>query len=84
MTGINCFYRCFIMNSITKAVKIYGGQTKLGRELGVKQASVWDWMNKYGQAPAKYIPRISELTNGQVSVHELLADHVKTDKESAA
>ncbi len=72
------------MNNITKAVKIYGGQTKLGNALGVKQASVWDWMNKFGQAPAKYIPRISELTNGQVSVHELLADHVKTDKESAA
>ena len=72
------------MNNITKAVKIYGGQTKLGNALGVKQASVWDWMNKYGQAPAKYITRISELTNGQVTVDELLADHVKTDKESAA
>ncbi|WP_024604912.1 MULTISPECIES: YdaS family helix-turn-helix protein [unclassified Pseudoalteromonas] len=72
------------MNNIAKAVKIYGGQTKLGNALGVKQASVWDWMNKYGQAPAKYITRISELTNGQVTVADLLADHVKTDKESAA
>lgn len=72
------------MNNIAKAVKIYGGQTKLGNALGVKQASVWDWINKYGQAPAKYITRISELTNGQVTVAELLADHVKADKESAA
>lgn len=72
------------MNNIAKAVKIYGGQTKLGNALGVKQASVWDWMNKYGQAPAKYITRISELTNGQVTVADLLADHVKTDKEDAA
>ena len=72
------------MNNIAKAVKIYGGQTKLGNALGVKQASVWDWMNKYGQAPAKYITRISELTNGQVTVADLLADHVKADKESAA
>ncbi|MCH2089759.1 MAG: helix-turn-helix domain-containing protein [Pseudoalteromonas sp.] len=72
------------MNNITKAVKIYGGQTKLGNALGVKQASVWDWMNKYGQAPAKYIPRISELTNGEVSVNDLLADHQKSNKESAA
>ncbi|WP_024607046.1 YdaS family helix-turn-helix protein [Pseudoalteromonas sp. TAB23] len=72
------------MNNIAKAVKIYGGQTKLGSALGVKQASVWDWINKYGQAPAKYITRISELTNGQVTVADLLADHVKTDKEDAA
>ncbi|MCG7551968.1 YdaS family helix-turn-helix protein [Pseudoalteromonas sp. Of11M-6] len=65
------------MNYITKAVKIYGGQTKLGIALGVRQASVWDWINKYGQAPAKYINKISELTNGQVTVSELLSDHEK-------
>lgn len=69
---------------IEKAVKIIGGQTKLGKELGVSQGSVWDWINKFGQAPAKYIPRISELTNGEVSVNDLLADHQKTNKENAA
>ena len=69
---------------IEKAVKIIGGQTKLGKELGVSQGSVWDWINKFGQAPAKYIPRISELTNGEVSVNDLLADHQKSNKESAA
>ncbi|MEJ2912758.1 helix-turn-helix domain-containing protein [Pseudoalteromonas sp. C12FD-1] len=69
---------------IKKAVKIIGGQTKLGKELGVSQGSVWDWINKFGQAPAKYIPRISELTNGEVTVHELLADHQKANKDDAA
>jgi len=69
---------------IEKAVKIIGGQTKLGKELGVSQGSVWDWINKFGQAPAKYIPRISELTNGEVSVNDLLADHQKTNKDDAA
>ena len=69
---------------IEKAVKIIGGQTKLGKELGVSQGSVWDWINKFGQAPAKYIPRISELTNGEVSVNDLLADHQKSKKEDAA
>lgn len=67
-----------------KAVKNIGGQTKLGKELGVSQGSVWDWINKFGQAPAKYIPRISELTNGEVSVNELLADHQKSNKDDAA
>ncbi|MEQ3528739.1 YdaS family helix-turn-helix protein [Pseudoalteromonas sp. XMcav11-Q] len=65
------------MEGIKRAVKLYGGQTKLGNALGVKQASVWDWINKYGQAPAKYINKISKLTNGQVSVSELLSDHEK-------
>lgn len=66
------------MNYITKAVGIIGGQTKTGKLLGgVKQASVWDWMNKYGQAPAKYIKQISELTNNEVTVDQLLADHEK-------
>lgn len=63
------------MKSIEKAVKIYGGQTKLGNALGVTQASVWDWINKYGQAPAKHISRISALTNGEVTIQELLSDH---------
>ncbi|MGI2025557.1 YdaS family helix-turn-helix protein [Shewanella glacialipiscicola] len=64
------------MNNITKAVKIIGGQTKTGLLLGgIKQASVWDWMNKYGQAPAKYIPRIAALTNHEVTIEQLLADH---------
>lgn len=69
---------------IEKAVKLIGGQTKLGKELGVSQGSVWDWINKFGQAPAKYIPRISELTNGEVSVNDLLADHQKSNKDDAA
>ena len=72
------------MSSVKKAVEIIGGQTKLARILDINQSAIAHWVNRHGQAPAKYITRISELTNGQVSVHELLADHVKTDKESAA
>lgn len=72
------------MSAIKKAVKIIGGQTKLANILGTKQSVVFHWLSRHGQAPAKYITRISELTNGQVTVDELLADHVKTDKESAA
>lgn len=72
------------MSAIKKAVKIIGGQTKLATVLGTKQSVVFHWINRHGQAPAKYIARISELTNGQVTVADLLADHVKADKESAA
>lgn len=66
------------MNNITKVVKIVGGQTKTGRLLGeVKQGQIWDWMNKYGQAPAKYIRKLSALTNGEITIEQLLADHEK-------
>ncbi|MEZ7278415.1 YdaS family helix-turn-helix protein [Pseudoalteromonas sp. 68 DY56-GL68] len=72
------------MSAIKKAVEIIGGQTKLANILGTKQSVVFHWISRHGQAPAKYIPRISELTHGQVSVDDLLADHQKTNKESAA
>jgi len=72
------------MSAIKKAVKIIGGQTKLANILGTKQSVVFHWLSRHGQAPAKYIPRISELTNGEVSVHELLADHQKANKDDAA
>ena len=72
------------MSAIDKAVKIIGGQTKLATVLGTKQSVVHHWISRHGQAPAKYITRISELTNGEVSVDELLADHQKTNKDDAA
>lgn len=71
------------MSNIEKAVHIVGGQTKLANLLGTQQTAVWNWVHRHGQAPAKYIPRISELTNGEVSVNDLLADHQKSNKESA-
>ena len=71
------------MNNITKAVKVVGGQTKLGKLLGVTQGSVWDWMNKYEQAPAKFIRKISELTEGKVTTGELLQITRKAEKEKS-
>ncbi|RZF94467.1 transcriptional regulator [Pseudoalteromonas sp. CO302Y] len=72
------------MSAIKKAVEIIGGQTKLANTLGTKQSVVFHWISRHGQAPAKYIPRISELTHGQVSVDDLLADHQKSSKDDAA
>ena len=74
------------MSAIEKAVALIGGQTKTAKLVGddLKQSHVWHWVHKFQQAPAKYIPRISELTNGEVSVNDLLTDHQKSNKESAA
>ncbi|PHI36323.1 transcriptional regulator [Pseudoalteromonas sp. GCY] len=65
------------MSFIKKAVEVVGGQTQVARLLKTKQSVVWHWVNRHGQAPAKYINKISKLTNGQVSVSELLSDHEK-------
>ena len=72
------------MSAVAKAIEIIGGQTKAAKLLNTKQNIIWYWINRHCQAPAKYITRISELTNRQVTVADLLADHVKADKESAA
>lgn len=73
------------MSAIQSAVNVIGGQTATANALGdgLKQAHVWNWVNKFQQAPAKYINRISELTNGRVTVDELLADHEKNAKGGA-
>ncbi|RBO82594.1 YdaS family helix-turn-helix protein [Marinomonas aquiplantarum] len=63
------------MSAIQKAVNIIGTQTKVARLIGVKQAHVWNWLRLHKRAPAKYIRRISEATEGKVSVDELLQDH---------
>tara|TARA_R110002020_G_scaffold434051_1_gene644189 strand:- start:7 stop:225 length:219 start_codon:yes stop_codon:yes gene_type:complete len=72
------------MSAVAKAIEIIGGQTKAAKLLNTKQNIIWYWINRHCQAPAKYIPRISELTKGEVTVHELLADHQKANKDDAA
>lgn len=72
------------MSAVAKAIEIIGGQTKAAKLLSTKQNIIWYWINRHCQAPAKYITRISELTNGEVSVNDLLADHQKSNKDDAA
>lgn len=65
------------MKAIEQAVKIIGRQEDLADALGVKQSYISSWINKFGQAPAKYINKISKLTKGEVTVEQLLSDHEK-------
>ncbi len=71
------------MLAIKKAVALIGGQTETGLLLNVPQQAVSAWINKSGQAPAKYIKQISALTNNEVTVDQLLADHEKAEKKGA-
>ena len=72
------------MSAIKKAVECVGNQTKLAELLGVKQSYISRWINDNAQAPAKYIRQISELTNNEVTVNELLSDHQKEKTDGAA
>lgn len=65
------------MLAIKKAVALLGGQTETGKLLNVRQQMVSSWIHVNKQAPAKYIKQISELTNNEVTVEQLLADHEK-------
>ena len=67
------------MKNITKAVKEIGGQSAVASNIGVTQAAVWRWIQR-GQAPAKYIHKISELTKNKVTVEQLLSDHESTQE----
>ena len=66
------------MSNIKKVVEIIGSQTKTAENFGLSQGHVWKWINVNGQAPAKYIRKLSALTNNEVTVEQLLADHEKT------
>ena len=71
------------MSAINSAVTIVGGQTELAQKLSeqgkrVTQQQVWNWV-KCGRAPTKYIRRIALLTQGKVSVSELLKAHETSD-----
>ncbi|MCZ2722364.1 YdaS family helix-turn-helix protein [Marinomonas sp. 15G1-11] len=63
------------MTAIAKAVEVVGSQTALAKVLGVKQAYVWNWLKLHKRAPAKYIRRIAQATDYQVTESDLLIDH---------
>jgi len=60
--------------ALSKAIAIVGGQTQLARLLGVKQANVWNWLNKAGRVPGEFVLPIERATGGQVGRHELRPD----------
>lgn len=51
-----------------------GSQSALARALGVKQAHVWNWLNRDKRLPAEYCLKIEQATGGQVTRHDLRPD----------
>ncbi len=60
-------------NSALKlACEKVGGQAALGRKIGRKQSTIWNWL-KNG-IPADQCPAVEKATNGEVSRHDLRPD----------
>jgi DNA-binding transcriptional regulator YdaS (Cro superfamily) len=58
--------------ALCACVAAAGDQSKLGRALGVAQATIWRWLNQSKQMPAEYVLRAEALYG--VSRHDLRPD----------
>lgn len=64
-----------MIEPLDKAIQILGGQSALAAKVGVKQAHVWNWLNRQGRrVPAEKVLAVSSSTDWQVTPHELRPD----------
>jgi DNA-binding transcriptional regulator YdaS (Cro superfamily) len=62
-----------VMDALKKAIDIVGGQAALGKECGVWQSAVSNWIQRE-KVPAEYCPAIERATKGSVRCEELRPD----------
>ena len=60
--------------ALQRAVAIVGSQSALARKLGLKQAHVWNWLNKAKRVPGEAVLAIEAATEGKVKRTELRPD----------
>ncbi|WP_375290889.1 transcriptional regulator [Qipengyuania sp.] len=58
--------------ALKQSVSVAGSQGALARLCGVKQPTVWKWLNKKKPLPAEHVLRVEEATG--VSRHDLRPD----------
>lgn len=62
-------------SSLDMAIHILGSQSALASRVGVKQAHVWNWLNRQGrQVPADKVIAVSRAADWKVTPHELRSD----------
>jgi len=59
-------------NALQKACDLVGGQAALGRKIGRKQSTVWNWLKR--GIPSDECPAIEAATEGKVTRYELRPD----------
>lgn len=62
------------MEALQTAIDLVGGQSELGRRVGVSQQAVWSWLNRTHRVPAEMVLKIERATDGKVSRHKLRPD----------
>ena len=68
--------------ALQRAVAIAGSQTELARRIGLKQAHVWNWLNKARRVPGEAVLAIEAATDGKVTRTELRPDLYPPDPSS--
>jgi len=56
---------------LIKAIKYYGSQKALGKNINVSQQQINYWLNNSKRIPYQYVLKIEAATNGYVSRYEL-------------
>lgn len=59
-------------SELKRACDLVGGQAALGRKIGRKQSTVWNWLKR--GIPADDCPAIETATEGQVTRYDLRPD----------
>jgi DNA-binding transcriptional regulator YdaS (Cro superfamily) len=59
-------------SALARACEAVGGQAALGRKIGRKQSTIWNWL-KNG-IPADQCPAIEQATDGAVTRYDLRPD----------
>ncbi|WP_322997469.1 helix-turn-helix domain-containing protein [Castellaniella sp.] len=61
--------------ALHRACTIVGSQSALADKIGVRQSTLWHWLNRAKRgAPAEYVAAIETATDGAISRHELRPD----------
>ena len=63
------------LDILNEVIRIAGGQTELARRLGIKQANVWNWINRArGVIPPDQVIPVARAIDWQKTPHEIDPD----------
>lgn len=69
-------------NHISDIITLFGGQSALARDLGLRQGTVWEW-TAVGRVPAARIPEIIKLGRARTPPVVLEPNDFFTESERA-
>jgi DNA-binding transcriptional regulator YdaS (Cro superfamily) len=72
-----------LLPCVAKAAAIVGGVRRLAKTLGLKHTTFYQW----DRVPGKHVLAIEEITNGQITRHDLRPDlypmtHIPVDEDA--